>query len=172
MTDTSKVIVVIIIVILVALGAWWFFTQTNQSQVNNQQDTQLNDSENPEAQTNNDNPLVDVEVDINPPAATHEITYTNSGYSPANLTIKKGDTVRFKNSSTKEMWPASAMHPTHAVYSGTSLQQHCPDNENDDFDACKGITAGQSWEFTFKKTGAWNYHDHISSGFFGKITVE
>jgi len=70
------------------------------------------------------------------------------------------------------MWPASAMHPTHTVYSGTSLVQHCPDEEKVAFDACQGIEPGDSWTFTFKKDGNWKYHDHIAPSFFGSITVE
>src|SRR3989344_1358485 len=40
------------------------------------------------------------------------VTYSNSGFSPAEITINKGDTVRFVNSVDLNMWVASAMHPT------------------------------------------------------------
>src|SRR3989344_3271685 len=84
----------------------------------------------------------------NQQSQTHTVTYTASGYSPKELQIKQGDTVVFKNQSSTGMWTASAVHPEHAVYSGTSLSQHCP-NGTDAFDACRQIPAGGEWSFTF-----------------------
>ncbi|MBI3337325.1 MAG: cupredoxin domain-containing protein [Candidatus Staskawiczbacteria bacterium] len=109
-----------------------------------------------------------------PAASENEniITYTDSGYSPNMLTIKNGETVIFKNQSSKSMWPASAMHPTHRVYSDTSLDDHCPDTTNSSLDACTGILPGNSWSFKFDKTGSWGFHDHLNPKNFGKITVE
>jgi plastocyanin len=70
------------------------------------------------------------------------------------------------------MWPASAFHPTHTVYSGTSLSEHCPDTAGTAFDACKGFLPGQSWSFKFTKAGTWKYHDHLNPGATGTIVVE
>lgn len=150
--NKNTIIIGIVAVVIIILGAWWVFSQnavapTNQIETVNDQEQQT-------------------------PPKTYEIIYSDSGYSPSALTVKVGDTVSFKNNSSVGMWPASAMHPAHTVYSGTSLQDHCPDLENDDFDACQSIAAGQSWSFTFMKTGAWGFHDHITTGKFGKITVE
>jgi len=102
----------------------------------------------------------------------HEVNYTNSGFSPSELKIKVGDTVTWNNKSSQSMWVASALHPTHIVYSGTSLSSHCPDTENVAFDACSGIVPGGAWSFTFTKAGTWGYHDHLHSSLFGKIIVE
>lgn len=107
-----------------------------------------------------------------PPAATSVIVkYTNSGYVPADVTIKKGQSVTWINESTKNMWVASAIHPTHAVYAGTDLAQHCPDASNNAFDECKGDAPGSTYTFTFNKVGVWRYHDHIDATKFGKVTV-
>lgn len=100
------------------------------------------------------------------------ITYTDTGYSPNTITIKNGETIIFKNQSSKSMWPASAMHPSHRLYSGTSLDEHCPDKTNSTFDACTGILPGGSWSFKFDKNGSWGFHDHLDSKNFGKITAE
>ncbi len=102
----------------------------------------------------------------------HTVTYTNSGYSPSELKIKEGETVTWENESTQNMWTASAMHPTHTAYSGTSLSAHCPDTENVAFDACEGTLPGESWSFTFTKAGSWGYHDHLHPTLFGKVIVE
>ena len=100
------------------------------------------------------------------------VTYTDAGYSPAELKIKVGETVTFKNDSSLSMWTASALHPTHTTYAGTSLSSHCPDENNDSFDSCKGYLPGTEWSFKFEKTGTWGYHDHLHASHFGKIVVE
>ncbi|BCX15823.1 MAG: hypothetical protein KatS3mg098_052 [Candidatus Parcubacteria bacterium] len=100
------------------------------------------------------------------------VTYTNSGYSPSILKIKAGTTVIFKNESSRSMWTASAFHPSHTVYGGTSLEEHCPDTAAVAFDACSGVLPGNSWSFTFTKKGSWKYHNHLAPSDFGTIVVE
>ncbi|MGC9602908.1 MAG: hypothetical protein ABSF47_00310 [Minisyncoccia bacterium] len=100
------------------------------------------------------------------------INFNDNGFSPNVLTVQKGATVIFKNSSSFDFWPASGVHPTHAVYSGTTLQEHCPDNAGVAFDACGGIPPGSSWSFKFEKIGSWDYHDHLHAQLTGKIIVQ
>lgn len=113
-------------------------------------------------------------IAVNPPAveAQNVVVYTDSGFSPTTLNVKRGETVTFENRSSLNMWPASALHPTHAVYDGTSLQEHCPNNANTAFDACEGIPPGSSWSFQFNRSGTWKYHDHLSPRYTGTIIVE
>lgn len=94
------------------------------------------------------------------------ITYTNAGFSPSPLTIKAGETVIYKNESSRSFWPASASHPTHAVY---PVYGGCI---NSIFDACKTYAPGESWSFTFTVKGTWGYHDHINASYFGSVVVE
>ncbi|OHA25032.1 MAG: hypothetical protein A3D52_00625 [Candidatus Taylorbacteria bacterium RIFCSPHIGHO2_02_FULL_44_36] len=93
-------------------------------------------------------------------------TNTNSGYSPSILTVKKGETVTFKNQSSQSMWTASAVHPTHRAYptSGGCL--------GSTFDACAGVQSGNSWSFKFDISGTWKYHNHLNPGDTGTIVVE
>jgi len=107
-----------------------------------------------------------------PTVKENVVIYTNSGYLPSTLTIKKGETVTFKNQSSNNMWTASEAHPTHRLYNDTSLDEHCPDTTGTVFDACKGFPPEQSWSFTFNKEGAWKYHDHLNPGDTGTIVVE
>ena len=100
------------------------------------------------------------------------ITYSSAGFSLGELRVKAGETVTWKNESTQNMWVASAMHPTHMLYSGTSLSEHCPDPLGTAFDACAGAPPGGSWSFVFEKTGTWGYHDHLHPTLFGKVVVE
>ena len=102
------------------------------------------------------------------PKAAATITYSASGFSPNPVTIKKGETIIFVNESGHDMWIASAMHPTHAVYP----EKTPGDCFGSAFDACKGISSGQSWSFTFNSVGEWGYHDHLSTKNFGKVIVK
>lgn len=102
---------------------------------------------------------------------TLTVNYTASGFSPGAITVHKGDTVTWVNQSSGDMWVASAVHPTHTLYSGTSMSQHCPDTAGTAFDACAGVPPGQSWSFTFTKVGSWGYHDHLRAFNGGTVTV-
>ena len=94
------------------------------------------------------------------------VTYTDSGYAPSVLAVKKGETIIFKNQSSQSMWTASALHPSHRVYPTTG---GCLGST---FDACSGIQPGESWSFKFDLIGAWKYHNHLNPGDNGTIVVE
>ncbi len=100
------------------------------------------------------------------------IEMTSNGFSPQTLTISAGDTVTFVNKGTGEYWPASAMHPTHTFYPGSNIDKCGTSEENKIFDACKGISPGESYKFTFYEKGTWGYHDHLNARLTGKIIVE
>ena len=101
-----------------------------------------------------------------PAVKENVVTYTNSGYSPSTLTMKKGETVTFKNQSSQSMWVASAVHPTHRGYPTTG---GCLGST---FDACQGVRPGNSWSFKFDISGTWKYHNHLSPSDTGTIVVE
>lgn len=86
------------------------------------------------------------------------VNYTDSGFNPASIEIKKGDTVQFVNKSSGGMWVASGPHPTHTIYP--------------EFDAKKTIPSGGSYEFTFTKVGEWKYHNHSKASAFGTVIVK
>ncbi|MCU0660303.1 MAG: hypothetical protein MUD00_01685 [Candidatus Pacebacteria bacterium] len=100
------------------------------------------------------------------PTATHDIIFSDSGFSPNQIRIKKGDTIIFKNESSSAMWPAANAHPTHREYPTTG---GCLGSA---FDACKGIPVKETWSFTFDHIGTWKYHDHLSPQWRGSIIVE
>ena len=96
------------------------------------------------------------------------VSYNGSSFSPVKISIKKGGTVTWTNTGDTSMWVASAQHPTHTVYAGTNLEEHCASGANDSFDQCK---AGDSYSFTFDKVDTWNYHDHLHASVFGSVEV-
>lgn len=94
------------------------------------------------------------------------VTYSDSGFSPASLTVKKGDTVTFKNTASDNMRVASNPHPIHNGYPTTG---GCVSST---FDSCNNITPGQSWSFKFDITGSWGYHNHLNPSEGGTIVVQ
>ncbi|OGC86183.1 hypothetical protein A3D70_00465 [Candidatus Adlerbacteria bacterium RIFCSPHIGHO2_02_FULL_54_18] len=99
---------------------------------------------------------------------TVTVNYSDAGFSPATITIKRGDTVTFTNSSSGSMWVASAPHPAHTAYAGTALSEHCPAGSALAFDQCQ---TGASYSFKFDKAGTWKYHNHSNAGSFGEVIV-
>jgi plastocyanin len=85
------------------------------------------------------------------------VTFTDKGFSPASLTVKKGQTVTFVNNSSGKLWVAANPFPTSSEYPA--------------FNEKSGISNGDSWGFTFNQTGTWFYHDHYSPALGAKIVV-
>lgn len=102
----------------------------------------------------------------------HVVTYIGSGFSPSTLKINEGDTVVFYNESTSQVWPASANHPLHTVYPGSSISLCGSSQESSIFDSCGAFNDGEEWSFTFDKHGSWEYHNHVKAGHRGIIIVE
>lgn len=107
--------------------------------------------------------------DIAVPDADVVVNYTADGFVPGTVTILEGETVAWVDRHpTADMWVASANHPTHTVYDGTGLNEHCP-ADGTAFDQCSG---GETYTFTFQKTGEWGYHNHLRSSDRGTVVVE
>jgi plastocyanin len=85
------------------------------------------------------------------------ITYSNSGFSPATTTVKAGDTVAIKNTSSSTMQLDSDPHPVHT----------------DDADLNVGeVAPGQTKTFVVTHKGTFGFHNHLASSNTAKITVE
>ena len=85
------------------------------------------------------------------------VTYTDSGYTPNTITVKKGTTVTWTNESTGGMWTASAVHPTHQLLPG--------------FDHLKSVAKGGTYSYAFEKVGTWKYHNHVNASDTGTVVV-
>ncbi|MEK7099387.1 MAG: hypothetical protein AAB916_02625 [Patescibacteria group bacterium] len=144
-------ILLIIVIIAVLGGGWWYIYQDQQSPA-------------PIAPADNRSETAPV-AEKSPTPDAVLVSYTDTGFAPASVTVKKGTTVTFRNESSQEIWPASAMHPTHTGYPTTG---GC---RGSTFDACHGLKTGESWSFTFDAVGTWKYHDHLHAGQFGSVTV-
>jgi plastocyanin len=100
------------------------------------------------------------------PATSHTVEYTDQGFNPSTITIKKGETVTWVNHGSDDMWVASNPHPIHNGYpeSGGCI--------NSVFDACAGFGSGKSYSFTFTTVGKWGYHNHLSPADHGTVVVQ
>lgn len=85
------------------------------------------------------------------------VRQNDSGYQPAEITVKKKSEVAFVNDTAVYVWPASNLHPTHDIYP--------------EFDPQEPIPPGKAWVFTFDRIGEWQYHDHLKPNRRGKIKV-
>jgi len=100
------------------------------------------------------------------------INITDSGFNPGEVTINSGDTVRFVNQGSQAHWPASAVHPVHELYPGSGISKCGTDQALFIFDACRGLSSGESFSFMFNAKGSWPYHDHLNPSLKGKIIVQ
>jgi plastocyanin len=116
-------------------------------------------------------PSVSVEVTATTTGPqTVTVIYSNTGFSPKEVTVNVGDTVKFINDSTASMWVGADEHPTHKLYDGTDLKTHCAEGyEPKAFDQCM---RGVEYSYTFTKAGTWKYHNHSKSADVGTVIVK
>ncbi|MBI4043459.1 MAG: hypothetical protein HY393_01470 [Candidatus Diapherotrites archaeon] len=109
----------------------------------------------------------------NPASASMSATVniTSNGYDPQSVTVKKGGTVTWVNTADSPNWPASAVHPTHEKYPGSSIAKCNTPEASTTFDACKELASGESYSFVFNEAGEWPYHNHVDAATFGKVIV-
>lgn len=131
-------------------------TNTNTQQPSNE-NSNTSANANTSANSNTTGRFSD-ETDVIGEGKVVPVSYDGAKFIPSQLTINSGDTVVFKNDSTKSFWPASGPHPTHTLYP--------------EFDAKRAIAPGGTFSFTFLKVGTWPFHDHLNSTVSGSITVK
>lgn len=159
--------IIFLVVVIIAIGYFWEQRDNNPVPLENEeasgeQENVINselvgfEAEEPLSQGQN--------------SETYLVSYTKDGYSPKNITINVGDTIVFEGESAERMWTASSEHPTHTVYNDFHNVSLCDENKGNPevFDQC-GI--GQSYAFTFNKTGEWGYHNHVQASHSGKVIV-
>lgn len=174
MNSTSLTWLVVVVVIAV-LGGWYFFSTSAPAPVPTGQ-TQTNQSPDdpdytPSADTSGVSASADVGIGIGDASVAPmsvAVIYGADGFSPKEVTVKVGGTVTWTNQGGGDMWVATAVHPTHSAYSGTTLSSHCDDATDTSFDQCK---KGSSYSFTFTKLGTWRYHNHAQASDSGSVVV-
>ena len=175
-----KTFIVILIIVLAAVGAYWLFSDQEEEMPEENNGTMLEgdngdammDGEDGEMEGNNggamdneDGTGADSSGEEPSTPETVTIRFDGSAFVPSSVTISQGDSVTWVNDSETPTWPASAQHPTHTAY---PTEGGCIGSS---FDACRGLEQGETFTFTFEEIGTWNFHDHLNSTIFGRVTV-
>lgn len=85
----------------------------------------------------------------------HLISYTDHGFEPSRLTSKRGETVRFTNNSSYDLWVAA---------DGRSVQIYPRSKStcgSSDLDSCESFSPQDFWEFTFDVAGEWHIINNL-----------
>ncbi len=93
------------------------------------------------------------------------VSYTDAGFRPAQVSVKKGEAVRFTNNSSGELWIAAEGTPDQPVYPGTST---CGGTA---LDTCKVLKPKEFWEFTFEQSGTWMLVNNLDKNKTGEVRV-
>ena len=174
--NSSTLVAIVAVLVLLAGGAWYYSTMQPVPAPETDTTVNINDASETGGDTGdtttdaNEGGGVDVGVDVSAGSSptSAAVTLGANGFSPKSVTIKKGGTITWSNQGGGGMWVASAQHPTHTAYSGTTLQAHCDDATDTSFDQCKN---GSTYSFKFDKVGTWNYHNHSNASQFGSVVV-
>lgn len=161
-TGASSVIVIIILVIIVAAGLIYFLQSqkgriahdTSQKSSDTSSPVEILDFEATPIENNDENTKGEPGIIV---SQIFTVIYTDAGYSPKEITIRVGDTVEFENNSSRSVWTASYIHPTHKILP--------------EFDALKGYAPGETYSYLFKEFGTWQYHNHLKPSQTGTIIV-
>jgi plastocyanin len=81
-------------------------------------------------------------------ATTASVVINKDGFLPATIKVKKGTTVTWTNQDASPHRVASDPHPTHEGLPG--------------LDSGEPLAKGDTYSFTFEKTGTFTYHDHLN----------
>ncbi len=88
----------------------------------------------------------------------YTIYYTSGVFSPTNLQINIGDTVRFVNDSLFSIRVVSDPHPKHDALPG--------------FDSISDVPSQGLFSYTFTKRGIFDYHNERNIGQKGTVIVK
>jgi plastocyanin len=150
--DKKATIGIIAAICIILLGAWAYMMA--QPATERAAQTPAVDSNQTTAETS-----APAEEGTQPTAETSSaatITYTDDGFTPSTLTVKKNSVITVTNKSSKNVMFSSADHPTHQEQPELNM---------------KTLKPGESGTITITKAGIWGYHDHIDETMTGTITV-
>jgi len=149
--NRSPKLIVGVIVVLIGFGLLvWAVTGKNANA--------------PKSESNNDTTANSSQSDVDDPDQTVSseetvattITFTNEGFMPSTVTVKKGTTVTVKNESNQRVQFSSDDHPTHRLNTEMNLDV---------------LEPGESASFTAETVGTHGFHDHIDDSKTGTLVV-
>lgn len=166
-TLTKREVIIIAVAIAAVIGVWFYMQ--NPSVINNGNDSvekEMNGgttTETTEAPTTP--PKIITPANTTPPATSSTeivsfatITYTNSGFSPATVSLRLAGGARFVNKSSSSMW-VTAYAPTKEAKTYPGLDQG------------KSVSKGGTFELNFGQPGVWWYQNLNNKAHTGVIIV-
>jgi plastocyanin len=93
---------------------------------------------------------------VTKPIIAATITYTDSGFSPKETTVKAGSTVRVVNESGHPLRFASGPHPEHNLNAELNMSE---------------LAKGKDGTIRVTREGKWSFHNHLNDDHSGIITV-
>ncbi|MCE9540973.1 hypothetical protein K8R03_00215 [Candidatus Kaiserbacteria bacterium] len=171
MSKTGWIGVAVAAVIIIAVGIWYMNGSTPVQTDTGTTTGTVTGSTDTGATTGTVTGSVDTSVTVETAPMTATVTYSGTSFTPSTVTIAKGGTVTFVDSSTRGFWIASDPHPAHSAYDGTSRSTHCAAGYTGTapFDEC---ATGSTFSFTFNKSGTFGYHDHMNDNASGTVIVK
>jgi plastocyanin len=93
------------------------------------------------------------------------VSYTSGSFQPATTTIKVGQTIRFTNNSSHDIWV------------GQITEKNTPEHPNTrycdvPFNSCHALHAGDFAEFTFPRAGTYYFMDGLNTATRGAVVVK
>ena len=142
-----------LMVVVAGVGVGWYVMQVQKPK---EEMTKFTGEQNA-LPTQKENAATDAGTSATTVTAFTAVTYSDTGFAPKTVTVKKGTTVRFVSTATGGMWVASAVHPTHQLLPG--------------FDQLKSVGNGGTYDYAFVKVGTWKYHNHVNPSDTGSVVV-
>lgn len=93
------------------------------------------------------------------------VSYGERGFEPVELSLAAGETVRFANNSSGELWIAADAERG-AIYPGTGAE--CGQSR---LDTCRVLKPHEFWEFTFVSAGDWGFRNVLRAEHGGTARV-
>ena len=148
MRNKVLLIAAILIVVLAGVAA----AVVNNSNKDDNSTESATHSENQSAEQHSENTASQQQSQEQTATETTEVKISNYAYSPATIKVKVGQTVTWTNQDSV---------------------QHDVVDDNDSADGPKGplLAKGESYSFTFKKAGTFNYHCTPHSYMKGTVEV-
>lgn len=93
------------------------------------------------------------------------VSYGGGSFQPATTTIKVGQTIRFTNNSSHDIWV------------GQITEKNTPEHPNTrycdvPFNSCHALHAGDFAEFTFPRAGTYYFMDGLNTATRGAVVVK
>lgn len=147
--NKKAIIAIVILVIVVAGATLWMLrkdpvvTETSTNNTPTTSDSNANSSSPTDT--------------VTPTGSEAVITYSDSGYSPSSVTVKAGDKVIIKNTSSRSMQFDSDPHPAHTTNPELNVG---------------AVSPGQEMSFVVDTKGTFGYHNHLNASQKGTIIVQ